>query len=117
MEWENNFLIVSNNRVFDLKKLGINLSLTSFHDYNDNKIKIGFSIAEEKTFIVSKKNESFFLEDDKYRKSGGRPTFGVMEDMIDYLLVLTNGGQVAGKLMLPGEEEKRFSKEHIIVPT
>ena len=115
MECRNKLLIVANDRVHDLHKLGLNISLTSFKDFK-NMVEIGFTGQEEKKFMLSCKGEMFFLENPEYMATGGRPTF-MLEDMIDYLLVLTNGGQIIGKLMLPGEEEKRFSKEAIVVPT
>ena len=112
----NNFLIVANDRVCELKKAGINIELTSFLDHG-KKVEIGFTAENEKKFTISTDGKMFFLENDECRKPGGRPTYILEKDMIDYILVIVNGGQVPGKLTFPGEEEKKFTKEPRVIPT
>ncbi len=112
----NNFLIATNDRVCDLQKAGINISLTNFLDHGD-KIEIGLSVKKEKKFIISTNGKMFFLENIEYCKPGGRPAYILERDMIDYILVLANDGPVAGVIMIPGEDEKYFLKEQVIVPT
>lgn len=111
----NKFLIVANDRVSELKKAGTNISLTSFKDHG-KEVEIGFTVKEEKKFTISTDGKMFFLENVEHRKPGGRPTYVLERDMVDYILVLANGGPIAGKLMIPGDEERKFVRD-VVIPT
>jgi hypothetical protein len=118
---KSDFFIAMSQRICDLRQRSIIFSLISFSSEVGKSFKISVAKGEkdnlekEKTFNLTFDDKKvFFLNDEEYLKKGGRPTL-TMIDMIDYLLVLVNGKQVYGTLMVPGF--KQYKHLEAISPT
>jgi len=97
-----NLLVVISNKIADLEREGIKF-LLKFTDLGE-KFELAITATGKKTmlFILSVDDQALFLENPEFRTENGRPTF-FPDDMIVYLLILANGGQIIGKLNMPGE--------------
>lgn len=110
------FFIAMSKRIGLLKKDGLVFDLRHFSLSENNQIKITILGKEERTFTLSIEKNTFFLDNPEERKAGGRPTF-MLDDMVTYLLILANQGQVIGKLPMPGSESRRPKHFLAVVPT
>ncbi len=113
---KNRFLIEALKKECKLKKLGLNLPILKFTDNGKDIEIVIIGDGKEKKFTISFLGENAYLENKEYQAIGGRPTF-YLGDMVTYLFVLANGGQVFGKLMYPGTEEKRLIRIPAVIPT
>gem|GEM_PF-5286349 len=81
-----------------------------------NNLQIGVvAHGKEKIFSLSFTHELFFLDNVEAKKVDGRPVF-YKDDMVSYVLILANGGQIPGKLLMPGYD-KRMRHLEAVVPT
>ncbi|MFZ4631716.1 MAG: hypothetical protein ACOYL8_00740 [Patescibacteria group bacterium] len=112
---KSNFFIAVSEKICQLKKDDLDFSLTKFY-YKDDQIELGISGVKEINFILSFEEESVFLDNEEYKKAGGRPTYAAKE-MIIYLLVLVNDGEVPGKLALPVLDKELFGHSPVVIPT
>ena len=113
---KNCFLIAAAKKECELKKLGLNLSILKFTDKGESVELIITRKGKEQKFVISFRGDYVYLENLEYQVGMGRPVFH-FNDMATYLFVLANGGQVLGKLMYPGVEEKKFLKSPVVIPT
>jgi hypothetical protein len=93
------FLVAISNKITELEKKGVKF-LLKFTDLGE-KIELVITTGKKTiTFTLSFDGETFFLENQEYRKPGGRPTF-YQDNMIIYLLLLVNGSPIPGILTMP----------------
>lgn len=115
---KSDFFIALSQRVCDLKQQGIHFILLSFCPKSGNSLEVGLvknqGDDEKKFKLTFDEKGIFFLENEEYRKKGGRPALQIT-DMVDYILVLVNGSQIYGTLMVPGH--RRFKHLETISPT
>lgn len=114
---KSNFFVAMSERIGRLQKDGEKFSLIKFKALLDNNFQIGVIANEnEKIFTLSFTDDLFYLENVEDQKVEGRPVF-YEDDMISYLLILANGGQIPGKLMMPDYEGSRMKHLEKVVPS
>lgn len=112
-----NFFVAMNEKIELLRKDGENFSLFNFKVFSVDSFQIGVIVhKKEKIFTLSFKYDLFFLENDEYQKIHGRPVFH-QDEMISYLIVLANNGQIPRKLIMQGYERRRMQHLESVIPT
>lgn len=116
--FKSNFFVAMSERIGLLKKDGEKFSLTKFKALFATNFQIGIVVAgkKEKIFTLSFQKDLFYLENVEDQKVEGRPVF-YEEDMINYLLILANGSQIPGKLLMPDYEGSRMKHLEKVVPS
>ena len=114
---KSNFFVAMSERIGRLRKDGEKFSLTKFNALLADQFQISVMAGDkEKIFTLSFTDDLFFLDNIEEQKVEGRPVF-YKDDMISYLLILANGGQIPGKLLMPGYEVKRMKHLESVNPT
>lgn len=99
------FFIAMSKRICDLRQSGLIFDLRHFAFLAKNQAEITIMCRKESTFRLLFENGLFSLDNLEYKPSVCRPAF-TLDDMVTYLLILTNKGAIPGHLVMPTRQKK-----------